>query len=127
MTLISVDLLTKLAENHLLEVISLILRVATAAGSVIRLGLLLVHLNSLLDLLNQEAHNDPLEITSIGFGWCLVFVAFGFPGDEFLFIFIVALRVILENFSRPLLLEALERSGVMAIGVPRLKGLVGLV
>jgi hypothetical protein len=81
----------------------------------------------LLDLLNQEAHNDPLEITGIGFGWNLVFVALGFPGVKFLFIFIVALRVVLENFSRPLVLEALERSGVMAVGVPRLTRLVGLV
>jgi hypothetical protein len=81
----------------------------------------------LLDFLNEEAHNDPLEITCIGFGWNLVLVALRFPRVKFLFIFIVALRVIFKNFSRPLVLEALERSGVMAIGVPRLTGLVGLV
>jgi hypothetical protein len=69
---------------------------------------LLIHLNSLLDLLNQEAHNDPLEIASVGFGWSLILVALGFTGDKFLFVFIVGLRVVLENFSWPLVLEALE-------------------
>jgi hypothetical protein len=62
----------------------------------------------LLDLLNQEAHNDPLEIASIGFGWNLILMALRFTRDKFLFVFIVALRVVLENFSWPLMLEALE-------------------
>jgi hypothetical protein len=88
--------------------------------------LLLIHLNSLLDLLNEQTHDNPLKITSIGFRWCLVFVALGFPRDEFLFVFVVALGVIFEYFSWPLLLETLERS-VMAIRVSRLAGLVGLV
>ena len=38
--------------------------------------------------------------------------------------FVVALRVVLEYFSRPLLEEALDGSGVVTIGVSRLAGLV---
>jgi hypothetical protein len=41
--------------------------------------------------LNQERHNNALEITSVGFGWCGIFVALGLPGVKFLFVFVVAL------------------------------------
>jgi len=54
-------------------------------------------------------------------------MSFWLPRIEFLFVFIVALRVVLKDLSRPLVLEALEGRGVVTVGVPRLAGLVGLV
>lgn len=38
----------------------------------------------------------------------------------------MGLGVILEDLARPLLLEALERGGVLAVGLTRLVGFVGL-
>jgi hypothetical protein len=127
-TLISVDLIAKLSENHFLKVIRLLQWITTTSRSILRWLLrLLIHLNSLLDFLNKKAHDNPLEISSIGLSRSLVFMTLRFLRNEFLFVFIVGLRIIFENFSRPLLLEPLERSGIMPIRVPRLPGLIGLV